>query len=132
MLYRNIIRIKTKPEKFLNITQQVEQITNKCLIKDGLCHLFLKATTASLLLQENDMMLVADMQKTMELLTPKKKMYQHPRNSYSHIRSALLKQEITIPLSDGKLALGQWQSILLLENDVRPRDREIILTISGE
>lgn len=132
MLYRNVLRIKTGPEKFVNITDQIMEIVDKCLIKDGLCHLFLKATTASLLLQENDMMLMADMEKTLELLTPKNKMYQHPRNSYSHIRSALLKQEITIPVFNGRLELGQWQSILLLENDVRPREREIILTISGE
>ena len=132
MLYRNVLRIKTGPEKFVNITEQITEIVDKCLIKDGLCHLFLKATTASLLLQENDMMLMADMEKTLELLTPKNKMYQHPRNSYSHIRSALLKQEITIPVFNGRLELGQWQSILLLENDIRPREREIILTITGE
>lgn len=132
MLYRNILRVNTESEKFVDITQQVKDITDKCMIKDGLCHLFLKATTASLLVQESDMMLMADVQKTLELLTPKKKMYQHPRNSYSHIRSAMLRTEITIPLFAGRLDLGQWQSILLIEHDVRKREREIILTISGE
>lgn len=132
MLYRHIFRLKTEPDKFYDITQQINEVVNKCLIKDGLCHLHLKGTTASLLLQEYDMMLLADLRKLMDELTPKQKLYQHPENAYSHIRSSLLKTEITMPLFEGKLSLGQWQSIILAEHDNAARERELVLTITGE
>ena len=132
MLYRHILRIKSEPDKFYDITQRINEVVNNCMIKDGLCHLHLKGTTASLLIQEYDMMLLADLRKLMDDLTPKKKLYQHPENAFSHIRSSLLKTEITIPLFEGKLDFGQRQGIILMEFDTIARERELVLTISGE
>ncbi len=132
MLYRHVFRVKSEPDKFYDITQQINEVIKKCLIKDGLCHLHLKGTTASLLLQEYDMMLLTDLRKLVEKLAPKKKLYQHPENAFSHLKTSLLKTEITIPLFNGSLDLGQWQSIILMEFDTIARERELILTISGE
>ncbi|MBI4162519.1 MAG: YjbQ family protein [Candidatus Aenigmarchaeota archaeon] len=132
MLYRHVLRIKSEPDKFYDITQQINEIIKKCMIKDGLCHLYLKSTTASLLLQEYDVMLLTDLRKLMEELTPKQKLYQHPKNAFSHIRASLLKTELTIPLFNGSLDSGQKQSIILMEFDTVAGEREIILTISGE
>ncbi len=132
MLYRHILRIKSEPDKFYDMTQNIDEVVKKCIIKDGLCHLHLKGTTASLLLQEYDHMLLADLRKLMDDLTPKNKMYQHTENAFSHIRASLLKTELTIPLFDGRLDFGQWQSVILMEFDTVPREREIVLTISGE
>ena len=132
MLYRQILRFKSEPDRFYDITQKINEVVNKCLIKDGLCHLHLKGTTASLLLQEYDMMLLTDLRKLMDGLTPKKKLYQHSENAFSHLRASLLKTEITMPLFNGSLDFGQRQSIILMEFDTVAREREIVLTISGE
>ncbi len=131
MLYRDVIKLATKTDNFYDVTKQVAEIVAKSGLQDGLCNIFIRGTTASLLINENDRMLVEDFRKTLEKLVPTDHLYQHPDNAQSHLRASMLHVDLTIPISNGKLILGSWQNILLWEFDVRPRDREIIVTVQG-
>jgi secondary thiamine-phosphate synthase enzyme len=131
MLYRDIIKIETKVKSFYNITEKISQVVGESRLKDGLCNIFVKGTTAAMLINENDRMLVEDFRKLLELLAPEEKLYQHPENAHSHLRSAMLHNSLTIPVAGGKLLLGEWQSILLFEFDVTPRERDIVITVYG-
>lgn len=131
MLYRDVIEIQTEPQKFYDITQHVSAIVAKSKVKDGLCHVFIQHTTAALWLNENDRLLLEDIRRLLEAMAPEKKIYQHPDNAYSHLRASLLRAECTLPVANGSLALGTWQSLMLWEFDTDKRTRKIVVTVSG-
>ena len=131
MIYRDIIKVKTEKNGFYDLTKNIAAVIEKSKIKDGLCNVFLKGTTAGLLLNENDRMLIEDFRKTLERLVSDEHIYQHPDNAPSHLRAALLGADLTIPISQSKLTIGTWQSILLFELDINSREREIIVTVQG-
>jgi len=129
MLFRDVLTCKTQPNKRLDITKHVQKIIQKYRVQDGLCNIFLKATTAGIMLNEDDKMLMADMEKHFEALAPKDKIYHHSENAHSHIRSAMLNQSITIPIANGQLLMGSWQNIILWEFDVKERERIVVVTM---
>ena len=131
MIYREIIKLSTSTNNFYDITKKVAEVVEKSGAADGLCNVFIKGTTASLMVNENDSMLVEDFKKLLEKLVPDEHMYQHPDNAQSHLRASMLHMDLTIPVSNAKMILGSWQNILLWEFDVRPRDTEIIITVQG-
>src|SRR3989338_9612945 len=131
MIFRDVIKLGTKKDGFYELGKQISKIIEESGAKDGLCHVFVKGTTAGLLIKENDRMLVEDFRKTLAALIPEDHIYQHPDNAHSHLRSALLNNSLTIPISDGKLLLGTWQSVLLFELDVSDRERGIVITVTG-
>lgn len=131
MIFREILAIDTQQGiSFVNITERVRKIAEGCGITEGLCHLFLPATTAGLMLNENDRMLMEDFRHHFQSIS-EKKMYAHPDNAFSHLRASLLPSSHVIPVSNGKLILGTWQSIMLWEFDAGPRKRDIIVTVTG-
>ena len=80
---------------------------------------------------------VADLNRLLEMVAPRETDYRHhlrwgDDNGSSHVRAALLGPSLTVPFTDGKLMLGTWQQIMLLECDTRPRKREIVIQIMGE
>ncbi|MFA4819762.1 MAG: secondary thiamine-phosphate synthase enzyme YjbQ [Candidatus Aenigmatarchaeota archaeon] len=131
MIYRDVIKIKTETNGFYDITKDISEIIDGSNVKDGLCNVFVKGTTASLLINENDRMLVEDFRKLLETLIPDDHLYQHADNAQSHLRASMLSQSLTIPLAEGKMAMGEWQNVLLFEFDTRDRDREIVVTVQG-
>lgn len=131
MIYRDVIKLKTEADGFYDLTKQVSDNVSKSKIKEGLCNVFVKGTTAALLLNENDRMLIEDIKKTMKALIPDEHLYQHPENATAHLRATLLNNGLTIPVADSKLLLGMWQSIMLFEFDTQDREREIIVTVQG-
>lgn len=131
MLYRDIIKIETKVRSFYNITDKIAEVIQQSGIKDGLCNVFIKGTTAAMLINENDRMLIEDFRKMLELVAPDDKLYQHPENAQSHLKSALLHNTLTIPIASGELFLGEWQNVILFEFDVAPRERDVVITIYG-
>lgn len=131
MIYREFIELSTETNKLYDLTKQIKAVTDKCLIKEGICNVFLTGTTAGLMINENDKMLYQDLKRLFEVMAPEDKLYNHPDNAHSHIRASMLSPQLTIPLMGGHLALGDWQSILLWEFDVRERERKVIITIQG-
>ena len=102
---------------------------------EGLVHLFIIGSTAALTTLEYEPGLVKhDMQNVLQRLVPDDVPYEHEAtwnddNGHSHVRSALLGPGLTVPVTDGKLLTGEWQQIVLMDFDTRPRRRTIICTI---
>ena len=81
---------------------------------------------------ENDDALLEDIKVFLEELAPKHGEYQHPSNAHSHLRSMLFPPDKTLPVIDGRVEFGTWQSLLFVETDVYPRERAIIIQVIGE
>lgn len=133
MLYREIIEIETKKGiSFIDITERAAKVVMNSGIREGVCNVFITATTAGITINENERLLLEDFKRLFRTLVDEKRLYSHPENAFSHLRASLLSAEKTIPLASGKLILGKWQSILLWEFDIEPRKRQIVVTVTGE
>ena len=133
MLFREILKVNTKKGVYFeDITGRILEIAEECAIQEGLCNIYLSATTAGLMINENDRMLLQDFRLFFEHLVNEKKPYLHPDNAVSHLRANLLDASKTIPVSNGTLVLGKWQRIILWEFDAEDREREVIITITGD
>lgn len=128
-------KISTKGNNdVIDITGQVAEIVKKSDIKDGVCLISCPGSTVGITTIEYEPNLVKDFKEFLEKLAPSNKEYHHDRtwgegNGFSHIRSALMKPFLTVPVENGKLLLGTWQQIVLVDFDSRPREREIIVKL---
>jgi len=107
-------------------------VVSKAQVKNGVAHVFAPHATGVIILTENDWSLLEDIKRMLEKLIPKQASYRHPGNAHSHLRSMFLPPDKTLPIIDGKLALGTWQSLLYVETDTYPRQRTVITQILGE
>ncbi len=132
------LKIKTTGKSLHKITPQVEQAVAKSNVAVGLCTIFVRHTSASLLIQENaDPDVLIDLENFFAQLVPEDaSRYIHGSEGLddmpAHIRSALTHTSEHIPISNGRLVLGTWQGIYLWEHRQRSNYREIIVHISGE
>ena len=106
-------------------------------IQNGQATFFVAGSTAGLTTVEYEPGLVKDLQELFERLAPEGKHYHHEEawhdgNGFSHVRASLLKPSLTVPVVDGKLTLGTWQQVVLIDFDNRPRSREVVLQVFGE
>jgi len=130
--------IKTRGfNDIIDITQKVSDIVEQSEVKEGFCLISCPGSTVGLTTIENDPNLLEDFKEFLEKLVPSNKSYRHDktwgeRNAPSHIRSALIKPFLMVPIEDGKLVLGQWQNLVFLDFDNRPREREIIVKVIGK
>ena len=132
-VYNKTRKFTTKGEiDFIDLSEQVQQEVNASGIKNGIAHVFAPHATGMLILTENDDALLEDIRVFLEELAPKRREYQHPSNAYSHLRSMLLPPDKTLPVIDGRVEFGTWQSLLFVETDVYPRERTIIIQVIGE
>lgn len=115
-----------------DITGQLEDIVRKSKIKNGLCNIFSLGSTGAVIINEDDPMLLQDIQDSLNKISSEKEIYQHPYNAHSHIRTTILGSDKTIPIENGKLALGTWQSIMVINYDIKNRERNFMVTIIGE
>ena len=105
-------------------------------IREGSITLFIPGSTAALTTIEFESGVVHDLESAIERMAPENLTYEHDKrwgdgNGYAHVRAALIGPSLHIPIVDGKMTLGTWQQIVLLDFDNRPRDRRIILQIQG-
>lgn len=127
------ITFRTKGEiDFIDLTDKVQEEVNRSQIKNGIVHVFAPHATGILVLTENDYALLNDIKAFLEELAPKQRAYQHPSNAHSHLRSMLLPPDKTLPVIDGRVEFGTWQSLLFVETDVYPRERTVIIQVIGE
>jgi secondary thiamine-phosphate synthase enzyme len=105
-------------------------------ITDGSVLLFVSGSTAAVTTIEYESGAVDDLRDAIERLAPAGQSYRHDQrwgdgNGYAHVRAALLGPSLTIPLSGGRMLLGTWQQIVVLDFDNRPRTREVQVQITG-
>ena len=136
MTYSETIKIKVKSQEFYDITGKVEGIVRKAEveegIEDGICNVFIAGSTGAVIINENEPMLLEDLKKVLEKISNSKELYHHMENAYSHIRSVLIGSSQSIPVEEGKLKLGAWQSIMIANFDTEEREREVIVTVVGD
>ncbi len=135
--YQQALKIKTRGKDFHLITREIEDIVSQSGIKTGLCTIFVRHTSASLIIQENaDPDVLRDLSNFFAKLVPEDFRYIHSTEGSddmpAHIRSVLTKTSEQIPISQGRLLLGTWQGIYLWEHRQRSHQREIIIHINGQ
>ncbi len=134
-MFRDVVDIKTSNRvEIRDITPQVQDVLKKSQIETGLVNVFSRHSTSGVVVNENESGLVKDFQNMLEKLVPQGAGYQHDRidnNADSHLRSFLIGSSQSIPLENGSLALGTWQSIFFVDLD-GPRNRKITVTVIGE
>ena len=114
----------------LDLTSQVAEKVRSTGVDTGLLTLFISGSTAALTTIEYESGAVQDLKAAIERLLPQNLDYAHDRrwgdgNGYAHVRAAFLKPSLAIPIEKGRLQLGTWQQIVLLDFDNRPRHRQI-------
>ncbi len=117
---------------FIDLTYKIQQLTKDSEIKNGIVHIFAPHATGILILTENDPALLEDIKNFLEELIPKNDEYNHPSNAHAHLRSILFPPDKTIPIINGEVSFGTWQSLLFVETDVYPRKRTIAIQILGQ
>lgn len=117
---------------FVDLTAMVQEVVDRSGVKNGLVHVFAPHATGILVLTENEPDLLDDIKTFLEKLVPGRASYRHPSNAHSHLRSMLLCPDKTLPVIDGRVAVGTWQSLIFVETDVHPRRRTVIVQAVGE
>jgi secondary thiamine-phosphate synthase enzyme len=117
---------------FIDLTDMIQEAVTESDIKNGVVHVFAPHATGILVLTENDYGLLEDIKALLEEIAPKRKAYRHPSNAHAHLRSMLLPPDKTLPVIDGRVEFGTWQSLLFVETDVYPRRRTLIIQVMGE
>ena len=137
-VYQEEVDVKTGGEgDILDITDLVENVVRKSGIKNGVVHVFAIGSTAALSTMEYEPGLKRDLPEALERIAPKNAEYKHhlrwgDYNGHSHVRATILGPSLSVPVRDGRLILGTWQQIILIELDVRARSRRIMVTVMGE
>ncbi len=134
--YQKLLRISTTGKSLQNITPKIEAIVAESGVETGLCTLFLRHTSASLLIQENaDPDVLKDLANFMAKLVPESAQYIHDAEGSddmpAHIRTVLTHTSENIPINQGQLVLGTWQGIYVWEHRQRSHMRELVVHISG-
>ena len=129
----NFIKINTsKNFEIIDITSKVNELVD---IENGIVSIFSKHSTSAIVVNENEQGLLKDIEFTLSNLITDKYSYSHDRidnNAKSHLKSFLLSSSECLPIKNGKLDLGTWQSVFFVELDGPRRSRTITLTMVGE
>ncbi len=132
-VFNESFKFSTRGEiDFEDLTGKVQDIVTQSGVKNGLAHVFAPHATGILILTEYEPSLMADLKDTLEKLIPKRTHYRHPSNAHSHLRSVFLCPDRTLPVIDGRVVLGTWQSLVFVETDVYPRQRTVVVQVVGE
>lgn len=120
-----------------DITRQVADVVARAGLADGTVTVFCPGSTCAVTTIEYERGALRDLRRAIEELVPQGREYEHDKlwgdgNGFSHVRAALMKPSLAIPLVGNRLALGRWQQVVFLDFDNRERRREIIVQVVGE
>ncbi len=130
--------------EFIEITDLVQEVVDNADVQEGKVFVFSKHTTAGIVIQENEPLLLEDFESFLEEIAPEDATYRHNNfeirtvnmnpdeceNGHSHCRHLTIGPSEHLPVSEGEVVTGEWQEIFLLELD-RPRDREVVVQVNG-
>jgi secondary thiamine-phosphate synthase enzyme len=137
-IYRETIELSTTGLKDMtDISSRVEEVVRKSGIDEGLCHIFNVGSTGVIGTIEFEPGLERDFPEMMERMIPPNRSYGHELawhdgNGHSHLQASLAGPETTIPVEGGSLLRGTWQQIFHYEADIKPRNRQIVVTVMGD
>lgn len=132
------IRVKTQGYcDVKDLTREASRLIVESQVQEGQVTFFVPGSTAGLTTVEYEPGLVKDLQAFYEKIIPQDQTYHHEEtwhdgNGFSHVRASLLKPSLTVPVMEGRMTLGTWQQVILVDFDNRPRQREIIFQVMGE
>ena len=138
MYWQDKLTVQSSGRGAYEVTQNIEQMIRDSGVQQGLCHLFIQHTSASLIISENaDPAVHKDLETFMSRLSPDgDSMFTHRAEGDddmpAHIRSVLTQTELNVPIAKGSSGLGTWQGIYLWEHRTSPHQRRIIVTIHGQ
>jgi secondary thiamine-phosphate synthase enzyme len=138
MVVQDTLRIRTRGRGFESLTDRIAGIVAAAAIDSGVCNVFVKHTSASLLICENaDPAVQRDLEQFMQRVAPDGSPdYEHdaegPDDMPAHIRSVLTASSLSVPVSKGELLVGTWQGIYLWEHRHAPHTRDVVVTVVGE
>ncbi len=136
-MHQEVINVSTRGRGAVDITGRVQQIAAAGGVRTGLCHVFVHHTSASLMICEGaDPQVLDDLEAFLGRLVPDgDPLFRHtaegPDDMAAHVRSVLTATTLSIPLSEGRCALGTWQSVFLYEHRHAPHQRRITVTVQG-
>jgi len=136
IVFQQSLDINTNGQGFTRITERVADIVKLSKVHTGLCTIFIQHTSASLIIQENaDPSVLRDLTRWMSGLAPESRNWEHdaegPDDMPAHAKSVLTKTSESIPITDGRLAMGIWQGLYLWEHRSSPHRRRLIIHIAG-
>ncbi len=138
MTYQTQISFDTRGRGTTDITADIERLVDAAGVLFGTCHVFLQHTSASLLITENaDPTVRRDLEAWLQRAVPDgDSIFRHtaegPDDMPAHVRSALLSTSVTVPVTEGRLALGMWQGVFLFEHRHAGHSRTVTVTVTGE
>jgi secondary thiamine-phosphate synthase enzyme len=134
--YQQVLTLRSRGKSLQRFTAEVDQVVRASGVTTGLCTVFLRHTSASLIIQENaDPDVLVDLENFLAQLVPEGNHYIHstegPDDMPAHIRTVLTHTSETIPVTQGRLALGTWQGLYLWEHRARGSAREVVVHVTG-
>jgi secondary thiamine-phosphate synthase enzyme len=133
------IEVKSEGEdQVIDITDEVRQVVAAGRLVSGVATVFVVGSTAAITTMEYEPGLAMDFPQMLERVAPKSSVeYEHQRrwhdgNGHSHVKASLVGPSLSIPFVDGELVLGEWQQVVLVEFDIRPRSRKVVVQLMGE
>ncbi|UCD35332.1 MAG: YjbQ family protein [Nitrospiraceae bacterium] len=138
MTFSGTLSLKTKGfTDIIDITSGVKAVLASSGIRQGLVTVFCQGSTGSITSIEYESGVVNDLRKAIERVVPSHIPYEHDvrwgdGNGFSHVRAALMKPSLSVPVVSGSLSLGTWQQLVFIDFDNRPRTRELIVQVMGE
>lgn len=135
--YQRTLEVRTEGRGFTDVTRSVASVVTESGITTGLCTVFIRHTSASLVIQENaDPAVLRDLAAWLADLAPESRRWEHddegPDDMPAHARSAVTKTSEQIPVSEGRAALGTWQALYVWEHRSRPHRRQLVVHVAGE
>jgi secondary thiamine-phosphate synthase enzyme len=120
----------------IDLTEGVQSVLESAGVENGIVSLFVPGSTAAVTAMEYEPGGVHDLRATLDRLVPAQGDYEHNRlnhdtNSHAHIRAAIVGPSETVPVRDGRLELGTWQQLVLVDFDDRPRQRSVVVQVIG-
>ncbi|MCG8573116.1 MAG: secondary thiamine-phosphate synthase enzyme YjbQ [Spirochaetes bacterium] len=137
-VYQKSIHFHSKAfDAVYDITERVTTIVRDSGIENGLVNVFHIGSTAAITTIEYEPGLKEDFPAFLNRIIPRGENYQHNNtwgdgNGDGHIKASLIGPQITCPVKDGDIVLGTWQQIILIDSDNKPRNRNLIVTVSGD
>jgi secondary thiamine-phosphate synthase enzyme len=120
----------------IDLTEGVQSVLDSAGVESGIVSVFVPGSTAAVTAMEHEPGGVQDLRAALDRLVPAEGDYAHNRlagdtNSHAHIRAAIVGPSETVPVSDGRLQLGTWQQLVLVDFDDRPRQRTVVVQVIG-